>query len=125
MQEFKIGRTGEAGMTVDKLSLASTVGSGGLDVFSTPHMIAYMEMAAINAVHGELKEGQSTVGCHVDVRHLRATGIGKNVRTRAELIAVEGNLLTFEVQAFCEEMLIGEGTHMRAIIDIERFLEKL
>lgn len=123
--KLQIGCKGQASTTVDKSNLASTCGSSGLDVFSTPHMIAYMEMASLSAVQPLLDEGQTTVGYHVDVKHLRATAPGKAIRTDAELIHIDGKLLTFKVQAFCGDTLIGEGTHVRAVIDIQRFLEKL
>ena len=104
--------------------LASAVGSGGLDVFSTPSLIALMEHAARNAVEHLLAADQLTVGTRIDVRHLAATPLGAPVRARAELIEVAGRRLIFRVEAFDPEEKIGEGTHERVIVDPARLLAR-
>jgi predicted thioesterase len=113
---------GESRSTVDASMLASALGSGDLEVFATPSMIALMENAACRAVESLVPSGQTTVGTHLDVRHLVATPVGVEIRARAELIEVDGRKLTFRVEAFDSHDKIGEGTHERAVVDAARLL---
>ncbi len=94
-------------------------------MLATPEMIRLMEKAAVAAVDHLLPDGYRTVGVEVNVRHLAATPVGMRVRAQAELTAVEGRKLTFRVEAFDEVERIGEGEHKRAIIDVERFRERV
>lgn len=119
------GLVGEARATVDGSRLASSVGSGGLEVLSTPSMIALMEQAACQAVEADLPPGQTTVGTQVDIRHLAATPRGAQVRARAELLEVDGRALKFHVEAFDAHEKIGEGTHQRAVVDPARLLARV
>ncbi|MBC7235382.1 MAG: thioesterase family protein [Chloroflexi bacterium] len=119
-----IGATGEQELIVTEEHSAVRWGSGGVDVLSTPQMIALMESAAVAAVDPYLEEGWRTVGIHLDVAHLAATPMGSRVTARAELIAIEGRKLTFRVEAFDEAGKIGEGTHQRFLVDVERFMNK-
>jgi fluoroacetyl-CoA thioesterase len=118
------GLVGEVQTIVDASMLAGSVGSGGLDVFSTPSMIALMELAACRAVETSLPPGQTTVGTRLDVRHLAATPPGIAVRARAELLEVDGRKLVFHVEAFDTHEKIGEGTHERAVVDPGRLLAR-
>jgi fluoroacetyl-CoA thioesterase len=93
---------------------------GGEGVLSTPSMIALMERASIQAVQAYLPEGHTTVGFEVHVKHFGATPKGKNVTVRAELIEVDGRKLRFRVEAHDEAKKVGEGTHRRAIIAVQR-----
>ncbi len=104
---------------------ASKIGSGGLEVFATPYLIALMERAAYNCVQNGLNEGESTVGTEVNIRHLKATSIGKAVKGVAKLIKIDGRKLDFAVTVYEGESIIGEGFHSRFIINIEKFLSKL
>lgn len=110
---------------VEKNNCASAVGSGGLDVFATPSMVALMENAAMNAVAPYLPEGSTTVGSEINVVHNRPTGIGTTVYATAELLSIEGRKLVFKVRAEDSAGAIGEGGHVRYIVDVERFLSKL
>jgi len=112
-------------LKVEKQHLASQVGSGDLDVFATPMMMALMENAAMLAVAPELEEGQSTVGGQISSSHLKPTGLGHTVSATAELIKVEGRKLYFKVSASDEEGIIGEGEHLRFIIGREKFMSKV
>ena len=103
---------------------AAAIGSGALEVFATPSMIALMEKAAMNTVSPFLEEGQGTVGIKLDVSHLAASPIGMTVRAEAELVGIEKRILTFKVSAYAGDELIGEGTHQRAIVLNDRFMEK-
>lgn len=119
------GLTAEATTRVTDANTAAAVGSGGIVVFSTPMMIALMENAALRAVQPYLAEGESTVGTLVNIKHLAATPLGMNVRAVARLEAVEGRRLSFTVEAFDEKEKIGEGTHERFVIGVEKFLQRV
>jgi fluoroacetyl-CoA thioesterase len=120
-----LGLVGEITTTVEPSMLASAVGSGLIDVLSTPSMIGLMEGAAVNAVAAQLSDGSVTVGTRVDIRHLAASPLGARIRARAELVEIDGRKLTFRVEAFDEQEKIGEGTHERAIIDPQRLLSRV
>ena len=111
--------------TVSQNDTASVYGSGLHDVFSTPAMIAFMEQTAMKAVEACLNEGEGTVGTEVNIRHLKATPVGKTVTCTATLQEVNGNRLLFHVEASDGNGKIGEGMHERFIIDNRRFMEKL
>ena len=121
---MEIGIKGFAETLVCAENTAAAVGSGALEVFSTPSMIALMEKAAMDTVSPYLEAGQGTVGIKLDVSHLAASPIGMAVRAEAELIGIEKRTLTFKVSDYAGEELIGEGTHQRAVILNERFMEK-
>lgn len=104
---------------------AEHVGSGDLAVFATPTMAALMENAAMLAVAPALEAGQTTVGSEINISHIKPTGIGAKVSATAVLAAVEGRKLSFNVAAYDEEGMIGEGTHIRFIVDSERFMGKV
>ncbi len=109
-------------VTPDKT--AKTVGSGLLDVFATPAMIALMEQTAAESVESELEAGKTTVGIKINVEHLAATPVGMEVVCRSKLIQEENRKLIFEIEAFDESGLIGKAYHERFIVDAERFREK-
>lgn len=119
------GLTGEATTTVVHENTAAAVGAGGVEVFGTPMMIALMEMAAWRAVEEKLEPGLVTVGTLVNVKHLGATPLGQQVRATAELLEADGRRLVFKVEAYDERQKIGEGTHERFIVQLERFLSRL
>lgn len=105
---------------------ARAVGSGGLEVLGTPYMMALMECAAMWCIQPELPEGKGTVGVDISSTHLAPTPVGMKITAVAEVTAVSenGKMVTFKVQAFDAEGLIGEGVHTRAVISNERFLLK-
>jgi len=94
--------------------------AGHVDKFSTPSMISLMEQAAIATVHGFLEEGQTSVGFEVNIRHLAPADIGAIIIAHAELTELDRNRLTFSVEAYDGDKKIGEGTHRRAIIELNR-----
>ena len=116
--------TAEKPVTADMT--AKAVGSGGLDVLGTPFMMALMECAAMWCIQPELPEGKGTVGVDIQSSHLAPTPVGMKITATAEVTAVSenGKMVTFKVQAFDAEGLIGEGVHTRAVISNERFLQK-
>jgi fluoroacetyl-CoA thioesterase len=122
--EIRPGLIGEATRIVGPGDLASAIGSGQLDVFATPVMLGLLELAAASAVDHLLPEGSTTVGTHLDVRHLAPSPLGIEVRARAQLVAVDRRKLTFTVEAFDAVERIGEGTHERAIVSAARLLAR-
>jgi predicted thioesterase len=125
MYNIQIGHTAERSETVVESLLATRLGSGSVEVYATPAMVALMESAAVAAIERLLPEGQSSVGIALDIKHLAATPPGQQVRARAEVIDVEGRKVTFKVQAWDEQELIGEGTHTRFVIDVARFMQRV
>ena len=112
-------------MTVTEAVTAIVMGSGDLPVLATPAMSALMENAAMLAVAPHLPEGFSTVGGHLDISHLKPTPVGETVTATATVIGVEGKKIEFKVEARCGDVLLGEGTHLRFIIDKEKFMSRL
>lgn len=110
---------------VNEQNTARTMGSGDMDVFATPAMVALMENAAMLAVADRLPEGSGTVGAMIRVTHDRPSPLGATIGATAELLAVEGRKLTFSVKAEDEAGTIGQGEHVRFIVDREKFLAKL
>ena len=121
---LEIGMKGKQEVAADETNSAKTMGSGTLDVFATPAMIALMEQAAYTSVAGELEEGQGTVGTLMNVSHISATPVGMEVTAKSELVKVDGRKLVFHVEAYDERGKIGEGEHERFIIDNEKFQNK-
>ena len=125
MEGIAPGLVGEVQAMVSEENTAKHLGSGGVEVFATPAMVMLMERAGVAAVDHLLPEGQCTVGVHLDVKHLAATPRGMNVTARADLVEVDGRKLTFQVEAFDDQEKVGEGTHQRVIIDLERFRKRV
>jgi fluoroacetyl-CoA thioesterase len=125
MADIKPGLIGDASQIVTEATTAAAYGSGFVPAFATPAMIALMEGVSANAIQPFLAAGQTSVGVEVNVKHLAATPIGMTVRARAELLAVDGRRMTFKVEAWDDKEKIGEGTHVRAVIDEARFKERL
>ena len=104
-------------------NLAVAMGSGDLPVLATPAMVAFMENAALSAVEDQLPEGNTTVGAMIQTTHLKPTALGDTVLVTATLL--EGRKLTFSVVASDSQGKIGEGTHIRYVVDRNKFMEKL
>ena len=122
--EITIGMQGAVATNVEREDTAAEVGSGSLLVYATPCMVALMEGAACEAISAEIPEEKTTVGIELNIQHIAATPVGMEVRAEAEVTAVDGNIITFSVTAYDESGKIGEGTHKRAIVSTQRFLEK-
>ena len=122
--EITVGMKGEVGTVAEREDTAKEVGSGDLLVYSTPCMVALMEGAACEAIAEALSDTQTTVGTALNIEHISATPVGLEVRAEAEVTAVEGKVITFEVRAYDEAGQIGKGTHKRVIVNTQKFLEK-
>ena len=123
--EIAVGMKGQTTNLVEREDTAYEVGSGSLLVYATPCMVALMEGAACEAIAAELPEEKTSVGIELNISHLAATPVGLEVTATAEVTAVEGNIITFRLEAFDEKGKIGEGTHKRAIVTSQRFLDKV
>jgi predicted thioesterase len=115
------GLKGTAELVVGEEHTAPRIGSGLVRVLATPVMINLMEAAALAAVEHLLPPGYQSLGTHLDVTHLAATPVGMRVRAEAELTRIDGRVIAFRVAARDERELIGEGSHERVVVNLERF----
>ena len=122
--EITVGMKAEVTTLVEREDTAKEVGSGSLLVYATPCMVALMEGAACEAIEEALGEDKTTVGSELNIQHTSATPVGLEVRAEAEVTAVDGKIITFSVKAFDEAGEIGKGTHKRAIVPVQKFLDK-
>lgn len=121
----KIGAAGSAQIVVGDQHTAPHVGSGKVAVLATPVMVNLMEAAALDAAERFLPPGHQSLGTHLDVRHIAATPVGMTARARAEVVAIEGRKIHFRVEAWDERELIGDGTHVRVVVNVARFDERV
>jgi predicted thioesterase len=119
--DLPAGLQGTAEMVVGEQHTAPRVGSGRIRVLATPVMINLIEAAALAAVEQSLPDDHQSLGTHLDITHIAATPVGMRVRATAEVIRVEGRTVYFHVRAEDERELIGEGTHERVVVNVERF----
>ena len=112
-------------MVVNEGNTAEFIGSGDMAVLATPAMDALMENAAMMAVALHLGEGETTVGSMISTSHLKPSKVGRSISAIAELTEVEGRKLVFKISAYDGDTLIGEGDHVRYIVNREKFLAKL
>ncbi len=121
---LKQGILGKEQAIVSHSNSAVAMGSGTLEVFSTPGMIALMESAACSSLKGHLEPGKTTVGVSIDAKHISATPLGMTVYCESELCEVDGKRLVFKITAFDKCGVIGTATHERMIVDAKKLLEK-
>jgi predicted thioesterase len=119
------GLTYVASEIVKPENTARHYGSGLVDVYATPAMVALMEKAALMAVLPNLPDGFNTVGIEINVKHTKATPLGMEVKSEAILKEVDGKRLVFDVVAWDQEGEIGRGTHVRYIIETSKFMARL
>ena len=122
--EITVGMKGEVSSYVEREDTALEVGSGSLLVYATPCMVALMEGAACEAIESAMDENKTTVGTALNIEHISATPVGLDVRAEATVTEVSGNVITFEIHAYDEAGEIGRGTHKRAIVPVQKFLDK-
>src|SRR5882672_1444567 len=119
------GLRGEASLTVREEHTAPRVGSGVIHVLATPVMINLFEAAALAAVEQLLPAGHQSLGTVLNVRHIAATPVGMRVIASATVQRVEGRTIFFTVQARDERELIGDGTHERVVVNVEKFDQRV
>jgi predicted thioesterase len=125
MQDLVSGMEHEESVVVDENKTAAAYGSGDMDVYATPAMIALMEQTCMKLVAQKLSETHSTVGTSVDIKHIKATPVKQHVRCKALLEKVDGPKLTFTVEAYDDDGKIGFGTHKRFVVKKETFLKNI
>ena len=121
---LETGIKGTKTVTVNEANTAKKMGSGTLDVFATPALIALMEETCWRSVADQLEDGCGTVGTLLEIRHTAPTPIGMDVTCESELVEVDGRRLVFTVQAHDAKGLVGEGRHERFVIQNEKFQAK-
>lgn len=122
---LETGLTHTSELTVDETRTAVSMGSGDMLVLATPAMLALMENAAMFAVANHLPEGLTTVGGHISSSHLKPSKVGDKVTATATVTKIDGKKIEFRLSAHSGEVLLGEGTHLRFIVERERFMSKL
>ncbi len=124
-QNLKPGLSYQKEFTVIAEHTAPHLGSGAVKVLATPMMIAYIEIAALEQLASYLPQGYSSVGTHVNVRHLAASMLGAKVRVTVTIEEVDGNKVSFSTEVWDGDKQVGAGTHERFVIEVARFLKKL
>jgi fluoroacetyl-CoA thioesterase len=123
--DLPAGLTGSAELVVGEQHTAPRVGSGRIRVLATPVMINLFEAAALAAIEQSLPEEHQSLGTHLDITHIAATPVGMRVRASAEVLRVEGRTVYLKVVAHDERELIGEGTHERVVVNVNRFDQRV
>lgn len=118
------GLTASIDLVVGDTDTALAFGSGDVAVLATPRLIALCEQAAIEALHGQIAAGSSTVGLSIQFDHLRPTAVGRSVTAEATLDKVDGRRLHFTISVRDDRGLLGAGKVTRVLVDRERFMEK-
>jgi predicted thioesterase len=125
IQEITIGSRIEDNQLVTLERVASHLGSGSLQVYATPAMVAFVEQTCRKLVEPYLPEGMTTVGIAITVRHIAPTPLGRKVSIQVEIVLIEKNVISFQAELWDEMEKIGEATHERAVIEIDRFTERV
>jgi len=125
LSALKEGLSGSASMIVGEEHTAPRVGSGRVHVLATPVMINLMEAAALDAVEPLLPPGHQSLGTHLNVGHYAATPVGMGLRASAVVTKVEGRTVEFRVEAFDDKERVGDGTHARVVVNVERFDQRV
>ncbi len=125
LSTLRPGLRGEASLVVAEEHTAPRVGSGAIHVLATPVMINVIEAAALAAVERLLPPGHQSLGTVLNVRHIAATPVGMRVRATATVQKVEGRTIYFTVEAHDERELIGDGTHERVVVNVEKFDQRV
>ena len=125
LSRVTIGQKGSAEILVGEEHTAPRVGSGRVHVLATPVMINVMEAAALAAVEHLLPEGHQSLGTHLNVGHYAATPVGMRLRGTAEVTRIDGRNIEFRVEAHDEKERVGDGTHVRVVVNVARFDQRV
>lgn len=119
------GQTGELIWVVDASMVITLGGDPRATVFSTPNLILLMERASREALRPFLEQGEESVGIDVNIRHLAGAGMGTTVTGKARVTAIDGKKIHFAVEAWAGDRLLGSGTHVRAIVAVQKLIDNL
>lgn len=122
---IQVGIIREDKRTVGQEDTAVAMQSGDISVYATPALVAFLEYTAKELIRKYLDDNETTVGIKMDINHIKASKVGVAIRSKAEVIKVDGKKITFKVEAFEGETLIGFGTHERFVVDKIKFISKL
>ena len=125
LSKLRTGLKGKAQIRVGEEQTAPRVGSGRVRVLATPVMINMMEAAALDAIESLLPDGHQSLGTHLDVGHYAATPVGMILRATAEVTKIDGRNVEFRVEAFDDRERIGDGRHVRVVVNVERFDKRI
>ena len=125
MNGMKVGLKGEISQVVTEHDTAARYGSGLVDSYSTPAMVALIEGACVKSIENYLEKEETSVGIEVNVKHLAPTPVGMKVTAYAELFEINGRRLRFKVKATDDKENISEGTHTRAVVNAAKFAERI
>jgi predicted thioesterase len=125
LSKLRSGLKGSAEIVVSDAHTAPRIGSGRVAVLATPVMINVMEAASLDAIESLLPAGYQSLGTHLDVKHYAATPVGMRLRATAEVIKVDGRNVELRVEAFDEKERVGDGTHIRVVVNVARFDERV
>jgi fluoroacetyl-CoA thioesterase len=125
LTKLRTGQNGSSTLMVGAEHTAPRIGSGRVAVLATPVMINLIEAAALAAIEDQLPVGFQSLGIHLDVRHFAATPAGMRVTATAEVIAIDGRTVSFRVEARDDREIIGDGTHQRVVVNVDRFDERV
>ncbi len=125
LDQIRPGLVGTADLVVTAEHTAAQVGSGRIAVLATPVMINVIEAAALAAAEPLLPAGHQSLGIHLDIRHFAATPVGLRVTAMAEVVAVDGRTISFKISVRDEFEPIGDGTHQRVVVNVDRYAERI
>lgn len=119
------GLKGKHAEKVTKKNTALSMGSGTIEVYATPAMIAFMEHCCMKSIADFLPNGFTSVGSEINVKHIRPSALGSYIHCESQIIAVEDRKISFEVSVWDDQVLVGHGTHTRYSVEIEKFMSRL
>jgi predicted thioesterase len=122
---IEIGSFREERFLVEETHTAYHIGSGDVRVLGTPWMISFMERVSNRLISESLPDGFMSVGVYVDVKHLAATPMKSSIRVRVEVFESVKNRVKLKIEAWDEFDKIGEGVHRRAVVERERFMQRV
>ena len=124
MKSLSPGLTGSFQSAVADSDSAIALGSGSVPVLATPRLVAWLEAAAVDALSGAIPADSTSVGTVIEIEHLAATPIGGVVNAIATVVSVDGRMVEFDLQASDERTTIAKGRHLRAVVNVDRFLSR-
>ena len=125
MRAPEIGKSATRTYDTTDDDTAEAGGNPGVVVVSTRTLVEWLEVVAESAIRDTFEDGETSVGAAVCVRHLAPSPVGRPVAITATVTAARKNMVDFNVEVRDGERLLMNGTHTRAVIDLEAFLVSL